>query len=414
MQNDLNSDKLFVNAVFIFGNAIASSGAGFLFWAVASQLFEAEAIGTSASLLSLAQFLSLIGGLGMVNGLTRFLPQDEQPQELANSAILLSAVSSTAVGLAFATFIALVHLPALQAFRNFQTYLTMVVLLASMAVFASTGGVFIATRKAVYAFVQVAIMNLLRLGLLAPLMYMPEWGVIGAILGGYLITSLVSWLGLVRKVLPGYRVTPRIYWSNIRGVITFALSEQVADFLRQAPQSLSVPIALLFSGGRDSAVLYVVWMIAAFTSGPSLALSRSALVEGIHFPSQTKRTLVRAGSAALIVTAFLALILGVNSSLVLKVFGVEYAMHGTESLRLMMIASPIVALNSILLGFLRVAKCISGLVVSSFIIAIITLLVTVLAIGWLGISSVSYGWILANLITLIYLFVISHRLTHEL
>src|SRR4030042_5618733 len=88
------SDKLTTNAAFLWASTIVGSATGFLFWNLAARIFSHDDVGLASAVISLAQLLTGIAGLGFGSGIVRFFFTDHEPQKMLNTVLTFTFLSS--------------------------------------------------------------------------------------------------------------------------------------------------------------------------------------------------------------------------------------------------------------------------------------------------------------------------------
>jgi O-antigen/teichoic acid export membrane protein len=400
------NDKLIVNATYIFSNAVATTIAGFLFWAIASRVLSSSQVGIATSIISIAQLLQFVGLLGLGVGIIRFLPEDEAPAELFTSVVLLSFLAVILLGSGYLLLVPVISPSLAPVFNGFIPCLIFILLLLLMTLFALLGCLYVAVREAKYSLYQIMIMNFFRLAVIYFVSSFKVWGIIGSLVLGYFIAILISGGKYLPRVLPGFVFRLRIYWQKIGQIISFSFGNYIGDIFRQMPRSLAAPIALEVLGKTYSAQVYIVWLVAAFVSGPGLALGNSALVEGVHSPRNYQRNLLKAGYLSIGITVPIGTLMYILTPFILGLFGEGYVEHAGDLFRMMLIASPFVTGNMVLLNYLRIKKFIKELVISSLLMSIIALSIIFHFMDTMGLISIGYGWFIAQIVVTFYLAII--------
>ncbi len=93
------NDSLYRNSSFLILNSAIGAGLGFVFWALASRLFPASAVGTTTTVVSALTFAVMAGTLGLPNTLIRFLAADRDPIRLLVTIGAVAAGAGAAAGL---------------------------------------------------------------------------------------------------------------------------------------------------------------------------------------------------------------------------------------------------------------------------------------------------------------------------
>ena len=402
-RKSIKGDKLVVNAIYIFGNAIVTSFAGFLFWTFASRIYSISHVGIASSIVSIVQLLRFIGFLGLGIGMIRFLAEDESPRELFTSIILLSTSAVFILGGCYLLLMPVISRELSVEVAGFYQHVGFMGFLILVTVFTGLGSLFVAAREAKYSFLQSIVMNIIRIVTVYFLIDLEVWGIIGSLSIGYLIAVILSGIFYIPRVLPAYKIRVRINWGKIRNIFSFSIGNYLSSVFRQMPASLFSPMALEILGKSSSAYVYVIFMVVSFVSGPGLALGNSALVESTHSPEDYKKIITRASYIALAVTTALAGIMYLIANPVLGLFGEGYLENAGGLYKMMLIASPFVAANMIIINFLRTKKYIKELVVSSMILAILAVGIPFSLMETMGIIAIGYGWVSAQIFVIIYI-----------
>jgi O-antigen/teichoic acid export membrane protein len=87
---------------------------------------------------------------------------------------------------------------------------------------------------------------------------------------------------------------------------------------------------------------------------------------------------------------------GIAASWVLAIFGRSYAQEATSLLRLLALAAPLAIPAHLYITYLRVRKLTKCLVISTALMAILTLGTTALLMPRIGVAAGGLGWLLGN------------------
>ncbi|HEX3032011.1 MAG TPA: oligosaccharide flippase family protein, partial [Bacillota bacterium] len=114
---------LYTNALYLMLNSIATSLLGFIFWSLMTARFPPAEVGVGSTLVTSSMLLGTIANLGLGAGLVRFVPGEEQENQLINSAFTLVAAVSLLASLIYLSSIHL-WLPSLR-FISENTWLSL-------------------------------------------------------------------------------------------------------------------------------------------------------------------------------------------------------------------------------------------------------------------------------------------------
>ena len=369
---------------------------GLLFWALAARLYQPAEVGTATAALSAVALVSGIAGLGIGNGIIRFLPETRTGDLLVNSAFTFLWLAGLVIGGLF-----LVGLPewspSLLVLRHSSAAILGFVLFgATMTLNAGIRSVFLAHRKARYAFVHAAVVNLVRMPLLAVLANLQTAGLLLSVGLGFGLALALSLAVLLPRLRPDYRFRPLLDLSILAFILPFSAGNHLAGLLAQSSRML-LPLAILeMLGPVASGHAYMAWMLGGFLTTPGLALATSAFAEGANAPHDSARITAKAAVAGLLLTCGAALLLAVLAPWLLLLFGRTYPQESSGLLRWLAAAGPVTVVVQLYFAHLRVQKRLRSLILSSGLIALATLSISLWLMPRLGIVATGIGWTVGN------------------
>jgi O-antigen/teichoic acid export membrane protein len=389
-------DRLLLNAGYLLGVTLVGTATGFIFWALAARLYEAQQVGLAASVISIVQLLAGIASMGLGVGLVRFLPESDDPNKLLNVAFTLTTILSLLCGSVYLVGVGRWS-PSLQVLLsrpNFAIGFLGFLVITGIGVLLPLA--FLAHRKAKYALWQVLILNGVRLALVVALAKAGAFGIVTALVIGIAAADVASLLIFLPRLGRHYQVRPDLSIRLLRQLVPYSIGNYTSDLFYRAPILLASPLALERFGSEASAHAYVAWMIGSLLASPGVALAQSAIAEGSHTPSDLRRILLRAVRYALGVTIPLALVVGVGARWILGVFGASYADEAVPLLRWLALAAPLATIVILYFSALRIRKRLFELLVLSAMVGGITLLGPLLYAEKFNLSSMGIGWLAAQ------------------
>ena len=396
-------DPLYKNAGYILGITIANSATGFVFWLIAARLYTPEEVGISSSIISIVALLAGIAGMGLGIGITRFLGTSEDPGILINSSITLSVLTSVAISLVYIAGINLWS-PSLASISNTLTFgaaLFLFVLITNLG--NLTQWIFIGSRRAGFAFAQSVIMNIARLALVA-LLGKISWGIALSAALGWGISLFVAIIFFLPKIIK-IRLWPLVSKASVVQLVPYSAGNYFADFLYFAPALIAPPMMLEIFGASASAYTYIVLMVGNFLISPGISLSKSAFAEASSEQGSKQRIMRKSFIGGALVTIPISILVFLFSEFILVFFGTAYADEAGLFLRIIALAAPFVVILNSYFYVLKVENQLVELIALCLFIFSFTLISTTLFAEKYGYSSYGLGWLLSQVLAIIFIFV---------
>ena len=375
---------------------------GFIFWLLVARYYPAEAVGLGVTLLTSLVFLSGLSTLGLPLGLVRFLPSEDDGTRLINESLVIAGCASLAVGLVFFAGSSL-WAPTLGFVWRDPVFSGVFFLsLTCFALAAIVDSAFVASRRADYGLLRMTTYNFAKLPL--PVVAASILGLF-AILASWMIALVVSltlsFAVLLPRLIKGFRVSLVLPGERGRKLIGYSLWNQAATIAVAAPPAL-LPLLIVNTLGDGRGPATAAFFFAAFAFASLLhiipqSFSSSLLVEGSYGDSDHSVNLRRSLwlSSAFLAPAVVAAI-GVGRW-VLELFGQTYAQEGYGTMVLLVLSTPVAAVNYTLATDLQVTKRVKPLVVIMSISAVTTLLVAYILLPSLGVWGAGVGYSIGQL-----------------
>jgi O-antigen/teichoic acid export membrane protein len=386
------ADKLTANAAFLWASTVVGSLTGFLFWNLAAHSYSNDAVGMASAVISLALLIAGVAGLGFGNGIVRYFFSDPGREELLNTVLSFTFVSSCVFGILCVIGIGILapELTVLQDVLPFLIFLGLVVATTQNLVFQM---VFLSLKKAGITFLILFLLNVLRLGFVFILRSGLAQGIISSLMLATLISNGFGFLAL-RKLLHPLHFRPEFSVKVLRRIVPFSLANGVADFIFRLP-ALTAPIFVVEALGKDSgAHFYIAWIIGAALIAPGLSFAQSAFAEVSADTGRQEETIRRSMARSLLVTLVLSAGLAVLAPWILSLFGKEY-IQATNLLRWMCLAAPFAAINCIFITAFRVTHRLGMLLLVNFLVTLFFFTPLAILPAW-GLSAVGMAWAAAQ------------------
>lgn len=237
----------------IFSTMLIGSVAGWLASVIAARLYPPAAVAVAGAILSMTALTVAIANFGLTTLVLQHLRRSSAQRELVGSVYILSALFSLAAAVMLIPAIPDHHPLVIGAY---------VCLVVTTLVYSIHEVACYALGLAPYVVRRTALTQILRLACLVPLASLGSLGMIASVVIG--TTIMVVWVH-VRVLTP--RLGPAIYrvpttWALVRSTAHRLGANYVNDWLAWVPTALFPIIVLHTASPRQSAISYIVLMVA--------------------------------------------------------------------------------------------------------------------------------------------------------
>ncbi len=379
-------DPLYRNAFFLMLTSVLSASFGFAFWLIVARFYTSEAVGLSASLISMAVFLGSLSSLGLGYGLIRFLPSTSTGvNQRINTSLSLALLTALVVGIIFLGGVALWS-PSLTSVRDSWSYVIMFVAFTiGFALTPLVDSCFLAARRASYVLYKSILYNGLRIPI--PILVVTSLGAIGIFFSfgaALLLALLVSFLILMPRLYSGFTLAPSLRLTDLRNMFAYSIGNHFAHILSVLPAGILPLLVLTTLSASSSAHFYIAWIMASLLFVVPGSSARSLFVEGSHPGTHFALDIVRSLRFGFLLLAPGILALFFVGPFLLGLFGEEYSTEGLALLRILILSAFFVAINSTFLSYLRVTKRVGELILLSAALGVGTMLTSYFLLDGFG------------------------------
>lgn len=395
------SDSLARNGVFSTATQVVNSAFGYLFWLLAAHLYSPATVGLTAAATSAASIVLMLSCLGVGGMLIQSLPRQPKAEWSATFWAAMATVMLFAAALCGAGVVVLPLIsPELAALRGFGFTAVFAVGTVALTVGTTLDCVFLAERRASYAFTRnfaVGVAKVLLLGLLA-LAFAPDavrllaaWGFAAVVGLGTGAVLLVHRIGVARP--PALSVllrTARGFRSRVTLHQLIGLGAGLLTYL--LPLIVTVRLS-----ARENAFFYTTWMLASLFLVIAPAFSNNLFAEGMHRPEELgalARSAFKIMGAIMVPGLVAILLLG---GTLLSAFGHSYSGHAVGLLRLVVLASIPDAVVHVYVGVLRAEARLASAASLLVGIGMGTVVISWFLLPLIGISAVGYAFLAMQL-----------------
>ena len=165
--------------------------------------------------------------------------------------------------------------------------------------------------------------------------------------------------------------------------------------LFMATPNLILPIIVINTLGSESAAYYyIAFAITSLLFVIPNSISTSLFVEGCHGEALKKAVIKSFGGVfSLLIPGII--IIFISAGWFLELIGRSYAINGLELIRIMVLASPFMAITSIYFSIKRIQNDINGLIILSGLIGGMLIGLSYIFMIFFGIIGVGYAWLVS-------------------
>ena len=406
-RNNLKQSKtlnipLYKNSFFIYLNTISGSAFGFIFWIIAARLYSSEDIGITSVLLSTAGIITTLSSFGFPTALIRFLPSSDNKGELFSSALLVSFVSGIVLGSIFIGGIDIFS-PSLQFLKvPGEAFIFLVfLLLYTCDGFMNSG--LLSMRRAEYSFIQNLSLGI-RIPLLVPLIFAGRVGIFWTLVIAYLISFLIGIYFLFRS---GIVLKFIINNPALKRILKYSLANYITNVLYAVQNSILPILMLNLVGAKEAGYFYVAFSIATLIYAIPNSVYSSMFVEG-SYGEPLKQITIRSTKVAFMFLIPCGIALYFGGDILLSLFGHEYSSNSYLMLKLFIVSSLFVTINTMYLSIKKIEKDNKLLVAVNLLLSVSIITLSYVFGKQMGMIGVGFGWVagqgIVALIILIMLF----------
>jgi O-antigen/teichoic acid export membrane protein/thymidylate kinase len=386
----------------------STSALGMVYWTLAARLYLPSVVGVNAAVISSMTFLSYLAQLNMSGALSRFTPTaGRATRRLIASAYLSAGALSAAAALIFLVGIQRWAPEASGLVAGGPIAVWFVVGTVAWSIFALQDGALTGLRQTIWVPISNTVFAVAKIVLLALFAtgtigfgIFASWTIPAALL--IVPVNLLIFLRFVPRHVAAR--SARMMEAGTRQIVRYLVGDYVGSLLVNASVSLLPLIVLATLGAEASAYFYIGWTIAYSLQLMSLNIATSLMVEGAArretLDIDSRRSLV------LLIRIQVPLVIGVFvfAGFILRLFGEQYQDESEGLLRVLTLAVLPHGVNAIFLSVARVRRQVGRIVVIQGALAGLSLSLSWVLLGPLGILGVGIAWLLAqSLVALVLL-----------
>ena len=400
-------DSLYSNSIYLMLSTGIMAFFGFFFWIVNARLFTPEQVGIATTLISVAGLISALSVLGLNMGLVKYLPHSDNKNSKINSSLNINAIVSVLLTIIFLIELKFFSPKLLFLNSNIFYVVSFILFVVVGSVGAITDSAFLSYRSAKYILLKNSIFSVVKLILTVFLVAFGAYGIYISLGIGSIVAFLLSIFLLIYNF--NYQYKLEINLERIKKMASFSFGNYVAGFIAGFP-SMILPIIITNKiDPQSTAYFYMAMMIATLIFTIPQATTQSLFVEGSHSEEEMKdhiKKAVKIISLILVPTVIITLLFGDK---ILLVFGKSYALEASTFLKLLVVSSVFISINSVLGTILKVKNKIKELIVACTINTVVVLSLSYLFIET-KLLGIGIAWVIGQAVTSgVYLYILRFR-----
>ncbi|MFJ9604819.1 lipopolysaccharide biosynthesis protein [Kitasatospora sp. NPDC101176] len=392
-----NYDPLLRNAHLLTVSSLLTSAFGALYWALAAHWYDAATVGRNVAAVSAMMFLGGIGQLNLANAMVRFVPS--AGRRAGRLVGLAYAVASSVTLVLAAGFVLLIPWlsPGLDFLHSWGLGLFFAVATAGYAVFNLQDGVLTGLRRADWVALENGLFAVEKIGLLAVLVaFGAENGILVSWMAGLALALVVTNAFVFRRALPRHqRAAPQAAADTSRPTFGYLAADYAGAMCWLAAVNLPPVMVLNRLGAADSAYFSLAWTAPFALYCFSSNMGYSLVVESARDITRLDdyRRVLRHSGRVLVAAVVLLIAVGPWA---LRVFGADYARHGTVVLWLLALSALPNLLTTTVVALSRARRRMGVVVGVLASLSVTVLALTALLLPVLGIDGAGAAWLIGQ------------------
>ncbi|MEU8919812.1 hypothetical protein AB0D10_02605 [Kitasatospora sp. NPDC048545] len=390
-------DPLLRNAHVLTLSSLLTSLFGALYWALAAHWYDPATVGRNFAAVSAMMFLGGIGQLNLANAMVRFVPSAGKRTGRLVGLAYLAASTLTLVFAAGLVLLIPVLSPGLDFLHSWVLGPAFVLATAGYAVFNLQDGVLTGLRRADWVALENGLFSVEKIGLLVLFAAAgAQNGILVSWMIGIALAVAVTNTFIFGRAVPRHeRTPPKARADTSAPTFGYLAADYAGAMCWLAAVNLPPVMVLNRLGAADSAYFSLAWMVPFALYCFSSNMGYSLVVESARDISRLddyRRVLRHSGR---VLVAAVVLLIAV-APLALRLFGRDYADHGTVVLWLLALSALPNLLNTTVVALSR-ARRRMGVVVGVLAgLSTVVLTLTALLLPVLGITGAGAAWLIGQ------------------
>jgi O-antigen/teichoic acid export membrane protein len=254
-------------AAYLYIENIVAGISGYAFWLIISKIVSPEIIGISSSIVSFSVILAIIAGLGIPNGIQRFLGRSfseenySEAKRYVNVSIVL--VSS---GILACTIVIFVFKEWMYQYLHIDSNLLaiLIVLSGSSILFLLLRSVVVSTLKTKILPILIIVSSIVRI-ISAIMLLLLGWDVLGVTIGyanGFVVSSILLCIFLNLKLKSTKKAPADSFNQTVKNIFSSSTANWIPALVMAIGYQLGTIIVFGVQGSQEAGIYFIALTIA--------------------------------------------------------------------------------------------------------------------------------------------------------
>ncbi|MFF0413281.1 lipopolysaccharide biosynthesis protein [Kitasatospora sp. NPDC004745] len=409
------ADSLLRNGRILAASAVVAAGLGALFWMLAARHYSAATVGRYSAVLAAATFLSTLGSLNLGEALVRFVPTaGAGTRSLVIRWYAISAVCSVLAAVGFLLLVPVIS-PELEFLRAPGLAVSFVAATAGYSVFVLQDGALTGVRRMGWVLGENTVFAVAKAAFLAGCIALDlATGILVSWAAAMVVSIVLTNVVLFRWAVPAAQ---REYEGRDHDgpdrpperMARWATADYAGNLFGFATSAVLPLMVLDQVGPGQNAYYALAYVIASTLYVAAFSMGSSLVVEGARDPHRLREYSYRLLRHSAVLLAAAVAVIVIAAPWALRLFGPDYAAHGTTVLRLMALSAvPNVVVN-VAIQVARVQRSLLWMILVRAAVAVLVIGLAAVLLPRLGLAGVGLSWLIAECVLAVPLLVLVRR-----
>ena len=353
----LREISFYSNSFYLMIDSISGALLGFIFWFVAARFFNTESVGLSSALISAISLLAFIAGLGLDDGIIRYLPSASDKGKIFNSVLSLTGIAGVILGIIFILGIPFWSPALMILHRNLVYAAGFTILITAYVYYVMLGAVFVSFKRADFQLFRTLIFQLGKmLIIIGVASVLASFGIIFSFGAAIMLATILGLFYMLPKLIRDYRPVLKIDKNIDKEMIRFALTNYFSGAMWSMPTWILPLIIINVLGATSNAIFFIGWSVGCIATAIPFSISTSVFAEGSNQIESMRKNLKKGVKLIILLLIPSEIILFIFAHYILSLFGRVYASGGTVTLRLIALCAIPLSVTLLYLAVVQVEK----------------------------------------------------------
>ena len=393
----LREFSFYSNSFYLMIDSLSSALLGFGFWFVAARLFNTNSVGLSSALISAIGLLAFVAGLGLDDGIIRYLPSAPDKGKLFNTVLSLTGLAGIGLGIIFILGIPFWSPALMILHRNLVYAVGFTILITTYVYCVMLGAAFVSFKRADFQLAKTLIFQLGKIliiisiaSVLGSLGILFSWGT------AIVLATLFGLFYILPKLIKDYHPVLKMDKIIDKEMVRFSLTNYFSGAMWSMPSWILPLMIINVLGATSNAQFFIGWSVGSIVTAIPFSISTSVYAEGSNQIESIKENLKKGIKLIVMLMIPFEIIIFIFAHFILSLFGGVYATGGTFTLRLIALCAIPLSVTLLYLAIVQVEKRLLQIILISGGSAVGTLVLGYLFIKMLGINGAAIACLLTD------------------